>query len=203
MSDCTVARGSIYPPELVIQPISQHKHTFIILQCRGSSAENFGLELLASEVTSYGNLAVAFPHAKVILPTASKRRAVIYKRSYINQWFDNWHLHSQTEREEVQYDGLRESSTYIHCLLQAAVDEVGAENVVPRGLSQGCAASLVATLTWGQRPFAVMVGMCGWLPLRSHIEESARSALGRGLDEEDDPFAHSDSEDGSAEVIVR
>jgi hypothetical protein len=53
------------------------------------------------------------------------------------------------------------------------IELVDAKNVVLWGLSQGCAASLVALLTWDGEPFGAVVGMCGWLPFRKHLEEIA------------------------------
>ncbi|KAI9756964.1 MAG: hypothetical protein M4579_003622, partial [Chaenotheca gracillima] len=146
----------------------------------------------------------AFPHAKFVFPTASKRRATIYKRTPINQWFDNWSLEHPNDREELQFEGLRESSQYIHGLLREEIDAVGAQNVVLGGLSQGCAASLVALLTWDGPPLAAAVGMCGWLPLRRLLESRATGQsidgdpddeLSDDLEDEDNPFATDDDND--------
>ena len=84
-------------------------------------------------------------------------------------------------------DGLRETSIYIHRLLREAAKEVGAENVVLGGLSQGCAASLVSLLTWEGEPLAAAFGMCGWLPLRQHITDIADPRT--PSDHGEDPFA--------------
>lgn len=92
----------------------------------------------------------------------------------INQWFDNWSPVALDERPEWQIEGLRETSTYIHSLLRDAVAEVGAKHVVLGGLSQGCAAVLIALLTWEGEPIAAAFGMCGWLPFRRQMEELAR-----------------------------
>jgi predicted esterase len=51
---------------------------------------------------------------------------------------------------------------------------VGARNVVLWGLSQGCAAALVAMLTWEAEPIGAVVGMCGWLPFGKGVEEIAK-----------------------------
>lgn len=42
------------------------------------------------------------------------------------------------------YPGLKETSLMLHRLLEREVRELGAQNVVLGGLSQGCAAALVA-----------------------------------------------------------
>ncbi|KAH0538456.1 hypothetical protein FGG08_004954 [Glutinoglossum americanum] len=182
--------SSEYPEPLVMPPTLEHKHTIIILHGRGSSAERFGPALLEAEIPEFTNLATAFPHAKFVFPTASKRRATMYKRIYINQWFDSWDLSSPNEREELQIEGLRESSAFIHGLLRRETELVGGRNVVLGGLSQGCAASLVGLLMWDGEPLAAAVGMCGWLPYRAHMEDIVRN-IGAG-DDGDDLFIRLD-----------
>jgi predicted esterase len=161
-----------YPDLLIKAPRSGfHRQTFILLHGRGSEAPSFGPTLLATPIPDFGNLAKAFPDAKFIFPTASRRRAQLYKRSTISQWFDNWTHYAPEEREELQNDGLRETSSYLHGLLRKEVGLVGASNVVLGGLSQGCAASLAALLLWEGEPLAAAVGMCGYLPYRKKMED--------------------------------
>jgi predicted esterase len=75
-------------------------------------------------------------------------------------------------KEHVQLQGLRESAEYVHVLLDEAVAEVGAENVVLMGLSQGCAVGLVSLLLWKGGRLGGFVGMCGWLPLRKSMADA-------------------------------
>ncbi|ERF74000.1 hypothetical protein EPUS_03814 [Endocarpon pusillum Z07020] len=180
--------SSRYPEVLVKGPASGvHQQSFIILHGRGSDALTFGAVLLETPIPGYGNLASAFPNAKFIFPTASKRRARIYKRSLINQWFDNWSLATPEQYEELQNDGLRETSKYIHGLVKAEVEKVGASNVVLGGLSQGCAASLVSLLLWEGETLAAGVGMCGWLPYRKKMEAVLRNKdIGASSEDEDE-----------------
>ena len=184
------SRPSTYPNPLIVPPLKTHKETWIILHGRGSNAQKFGPELLATPIPGHGTLAQELPHAKFIFPTASLRRATIYKRSLITQWFDNWSLQAPTQREELQIEGLRETTAFIHGLLREEIASVGAENVVLGGLSQGCAAALIATLLWDGKPLAAVFGMCGWLPYRAHMQEIAETATEDADEEdEDDPFA--------------
>ncbi|CAD6590312.1 MAG: hypothetical protein ASARMPRED_004722 [Alectoria sarmentosa] len=184
-------RPSDYPGPLVVPASATHRQTFIILHGRGSNAASFGPDLLATKVsTSPDTLKDAFPHVKFIFPTASKRRAVIYNRSVINQWFDNWSLQTPTKREELQINGLRETSAYIHNLLRGEMELVGASNVVLGGLSQGCAASLISLLTWDGPPLAAVFGMCGWLPFRKQMKDIAQPSS--DCEDNEDLFARSD-----------
>ena len=188
-----------YPEVLVRQPLSgSHRQTFILLHGRGSSAAKFGPDLLATRIPDFANLPDAFPHAKFIFPNASKRRARIFKRTPIHQWFDYWSLETPEKWEELQIDGLRETSEYIHGLVKNEVELVGADNVVLGGLSQGCAASLVALLLWDGEPLAGVVGMCGWLPYRKMMENAfvkEKVDANAGEDEDGDIFSRSCDED--------
>ncbi|KAL8917972.1 MAG: hypothetical protein Q9208_007636 [Pyrenodesmia sp. 3 TL-2023] len=177
-------KTSSYPDPLIIAPLQDHKHTFIILHGRGSNATTFGPPLINSNIWDTHAFQSVFPHAQFIFPTASKRRAQIYNRSIINQWFDNWSLSTPNARTELQVEGLRETSAYVHSLLRSAVDEVGVGNVVLGGLSQGCAAALVALLTWEGEPIAAGFGMCGWLPFRVQMEEICAGLEDGVVDEE-------------------
>jgi len=95
-------------------------------------------------------------------------------------------------------DGLRQSVSHIHCLLQKEIELVGAGNVVLWGLSQGCATSLVSALCWDESPFAGVVGMCGWLPFERAMKEILKDEdedgdeyevlFGDEVDEEVDPL---------------
>lgn len=180
-----------YPEPLITPPPLSHKQTHIILHGRGSTAAKFAPPLLASPISDSQTLQEAFPHAKFLFPTAPRRRSTVYNRSMIHQWFDCWRLSEPEKREELQYDGLEETCAYLHGLLRQEIALVGAENVVLWGLSMGCAASLIALLTWEGEPFGAVVGMCGWLPLRRKMEDllrdgQAADTLGGG--EEDDCF---------------
>lgn len=209
-----------YPKPLVIPPQTlPHKHTFILLHGRGSSGEQFGPALLDSPIPlpssntttatpTILSLASAFPHARFVFPTATRRRATIYRRAYTHQWFDNWKLDPPaTAREELQVPGLCETTAYLHSLLRTEIAAVpgGAANVVFGGLSQGCAAALVALLLWEGEALGAVVGMCGWLPFAARLNEqltldsdqtAATSERDGGVDIFD-PFERDDAGDGA------
>ena len=176
-----------YPEPLIVLPTLTHKQTIIILHGRGSNAETFGPPFLNTKLPDGRTFHAAFPHAKFVFPTASKRRAQIYKRSIIHQWFDNGSLTTPNERESLMTDGLRESSTFIHGLLTEAMQEVGAENVALGGLSQGCAATLISILLWTGEPLGAVFDMCGWLPLRHHMADKVDPQT--PSDDGENPFA--------------
>jgi predicted esterase len=157
-------------------PLAQsHKNPFIILHGRGSTASKIARPLLSHLVSDSHTLLEAFHHIKFIFPTAPKRRAKFYNRSVIYQWFDCWHLPGPEKHDDLQYDGLCETSTCLHGLLREEIELVGAGNVVLWGINMGCAAALVAVLTWEGEPFGGVVVMCGWLPLRRGLEGALKA----------------------------
>lgn len=161
---------------LIVPPLAEHRRTWIILHGRGSNAPKFGTELLATQIPGHESLHSAFPCAKFVFPTASASRATIYKRSIIHQWFDNWSLTHPEDKEELQSEGLRKTTLYLHGLLREEIAIIGAKNVIFGGLSQGCAASLIAMLLWDGEPLGAVFGLCGWLPYCRHLYERALDA---------------------------
>ncbi|KAF7362435.1 Abhydrolase-2 domain-containing protein [Mycena venus] len=188
----------IWPDPLVVQSTGIHTHSIILLHGRGSNAERFGLELLKARTSDNHNsktLAEHFPGLKFIFPTAKKRRAVIFNRTPINQWFDNHSLEEPLQRQELQYDGLRETSAFVHHLITQEAKLVGVERVVIGGLSQGCAAALHVLLNFQPESGALLgfVGMCGWLPFATTFvddgDELGEDVFSAASEEPVDPMA--------------
>ncbi|KAJ7350774.1 Alpha/Beta hydrolase protein [Mycena albidolilacea] len=166
----------IWPEPLVVQPTGTHTHTIILLHGRGSNAERFGLELLKAQTSANNKtLPEHFPGLKFIFPTAKKRRAAMFNRTPINQWFDNGSLDEPLQKQDLQYDGLRETSAFFHGLITQEAQLVGVERVILGGLSQGCAAALHVLLNFQPDSGALLgfVGMCGWLPFAATFVEPA------------------------------
>lgn len=160
-----------YPEPLVVPPSLDHAYSIIVLHGRGSNATRFGPPFYESKTSSGKTLRVIFPTVKWIFPTAKKRKARIFKKMPINQWFDNWSLEDPTERQDLQFEGLSESSAFIRTLIHTEAKLVGIRNVVIGGLSQGCAMSLHVALNF--EPVVELgrndhlggyFGMSGWLP---------------------------------------
>ncbi|KAJ5560142.1 Phospholipase/carboxylesterase/thioesterase [Penicillium frequentans] len=165
-----------YPTPWVIQPAEKHTHTIIALHGRGSNAERFGHELLAS-----ANLQARLPTVRFVFPTASKRRSRILKRIPINQWFDNYSLDNPGQRTDLQVEGLSETAGFIRSLItaEARILDENYGKVILWGLSQGCAASIFTILGgWAENNEAkilgAFVGMSGWLPFEQQLHEILR-----------------------------
>jgi predicted esterase len=211
MSSAKSKSPAHFPP-LIVPPLQEHKTTLLILHGRGSTAQKFAEPLLQQAVShastsflSSTNLATEplksfrdhFPNTKFVFPTAPLRRAIVFKRSLTHQWFDNWSLTQPELKQHLQIQGLRETSAFLHDVLRKEIEEVGPGNVVLMGLSQGCAASIVAALLWRGEAFGALVGMCGYLPFRKGMNDVVEEAesehddlfQGSMQEEEDDIFA--------------
>lgn len=198
-----------WPEPLVVHPTATtHTHTIILLHGRGSNAERFGRALLAarSSSSSQKTLAEHFPSVRFIFPTAKKRRSTVLKRIPIHQWFDNFSLDDPSRRQDLQYEGLRETSAFIAGLVrhEAAALPGGAQRVIIGGLSQGCAAALHVLLNFGgggggggeeEERLGGFIGMSGWLPFAETLDPSATPDENETEGEQDNIFFGSDDGD--------
>ncbi|KAH6641370.1 Alpha/Beta hydrolase protein [Chaetomium tenue] len=169
---------------------------------------------------SLTTLRTLHPHAKFLLPLAPRHRATIYARSIIHQWFDSWHLNpppssttsttttttsiNTTTEEWRCAPGLHDTVQHLHDLIRTEAAAVGGpHNVVLGGLSQGCAAGLVALLLWEGPALGGFWGMCGWLV----FEAGVRGVLGEGEGEDGggdggfDPFERDEKDEGEGEEV--
>ncbi|OCL03384.1 alpha/beta-hydrolase [Glonium stellatum] len=176
------ARSRTYPEPLIFPSTATHTHTLIMLHGLGSNVVDFSTSFLSACTSSNHTLQQLFPGLKFVFPIAKKRRAVLYNRSLIKQWFDDYSLEDPTKRQELMYDGLRESASFVHGLIRSEQKLIGARNVVLGGLSQGCAMGLHALLSFERDglakteetdPLGGFIGISGWLPLAHEISEEA------------------------------
>ena len=164
-----------YSPPYVVPPASgTHRQSFIVLHGRGDNNPNFGTILLTTHIPVYTSLVQAYPDASFIFPTASLRRAEVLGRSSIHQWFDLQDIKKQTLKEELQFEGLKQSFEFLCPIIEQEIEKVGSENVVLWGLSQGMATAMITMLMWTGPKFAAAVGMCGWVPLKARMEREVR-----------------------------
>lgn len=172
---------SPFPPPFIISPISTHTHTLILLHDRSSLGQSFALEYLNATDTSGHLLQTIFPGTKFIFPTALAQCVTSQGGVRTNQWFDNFSNINPTEREALQFKGLRESCRFIHGLVDAEAEcGVPLKNVFLGGFGMGSAMALYALLCYrsereGQH--GGFVGMSGWLPLRGSLDGLIEYAL--------------------------
>lgn len=159
-----------HPELLVYLPKGPHTHTFLILHGREGSAQGFGPQFMLAEHSSGKSLRDLLPGMKFIFPTAKRRRMAAQNRCIIHQWFDIVSLKDTSRREDVQVEGLRESTASIHRIIKKEMQYVPGSSIILGGLSQGCATALYPLLTFEvsqsensetRTPIGAMVGISG------------------------------------------
>ncbi|KAH8820110.1 Alpha/Beta hydrolase protein [Xylogone sp. PMI_703] len=178
----------------VVEPISNHTHSFILLHGLGSNGKEFGQVLLETGICSNGqNLREIFRGARFIFPTAKRRRSSAFSRAKLTQWYDIASLDDPSVRQHTQLKGLAESVPEILMLINQESQKVPYRNVILGGLSQGCSMALSCLLAI-DFPIGGFIGMSGWLPFSDEIEHAIK-----GEDEVDDDENHfgPDSDDSS------
>ncbi|KAI1636467.1 acyl-protein thioesterase [Biscogniauxia mediterranea] len=175
----------------VIEPVSQHKYSLILLHGLNSSGERFGKEFIESSVCFNGKRLVdILPGARFIFPTSKKRRSAAFRRAMLRQWFDIASLDEPSYRQDTQSQGLSESCPEILKIIDEECQKIGRENAVVGGLSQGCAMGLSCLLAL-HLPLGGFIGMSGWLPFQHDIERIAKD---EECQSDDNPF-NSDTDD--------
>lgn len=173
----------------VVESTSKHSHSVILLHGLGSNGVNFGTQFLKTGTTSAGKqLPQLLPGARWIFPTAKRRRSTAFGRAVLTQWFDVARLPDPEYKRESQLKGLSESALEIRDIIHQEMSNVPPENIIIGGLSQGCAMSLSVLLSLEHR-LGGFIGMSGYLPFRSEIEDAVNQMAEA---DEDDPFATSD-----------
>ena len=159
--------GDGFPPPVIVPPLQlPHLNTLIILHGRGDNGENFRRPLLHHPIPTYDTIRKALPQTKFVFPTSLHLRAKVLRGFPINEWFDYWPFPEHGKDHEPEVEGLVASVEFLHGLIHNAIAQVGAQNVVVGGLSQGCATSLMAMILWDGPAISSWFGMCGWLPFR-------------------------------------
>ncbi|KAK7214175.1 hypothetical protein V2G26_021353 [Clonostachys chloroleuca] len=125
-----VASSERFTAPYIVEPLSAHTHSLIVLHGLGSNGKEFGSELLKTGLSSDGHsLPQLLPGARFIFPTAKRRRSSAFSRSKLTQWFDIASLDDPSYRQYTQLEGLEES---LHEVLELlSVEEIlndGPEN---------------------------------------------------------------------------
>ncbi|KAI9051338.1 hypothetical protein LZ554_004385 [Drepanopeziza brunnea f. sp. 'monogermtubi'] len=149
----------------IVQPTGGGKHTHTVIFLHGR--EDFGSDLAQyffdSKSSDGRSLAEVFPTIKWVFPTAALRYSAqrdfefssssfaeaLKGEGIISQWFDIWSLQTPEEKPELMLPGLQESTAQIRGIIAEEAQMVSREKIVLGGISQGCAASILALLASG------------------------------------------------------
>ncbi len=163
-----------YPPPFTIPPILNHTHTLILLHSRGSSGQDFGLDFLTATSSSGNFLQTSFPSTKFIFPSATAQCVTALGGPRMPQWFDSFSTVDPSEREALQFKGLREGCHHVHSLVDGESEVISLGNIYIGGFGQGSAMGLYALLAYRSEAkegnLGGFVGMSGWLPLTKSLD---------------------------------
>ncbi|KAK2855534.1 hypothetical protein FQN49_005101 [Arthroderma sp. PD_2] len=163
-----------FPALHIIEPTGTHTHTAILLHGRSSNGAEFAEELLDSKTSGNKTLAALFPSCRWVFPTSRDRWSSVFQEE-LTAWFDIYSLSNTSEQQDLQVEGLRESTLYVLEILGQEIDllEGRSDSVVLGGISQGMATALWTLLCSPGRSkgrIGGFLGMCGWLPFASEIQ---------------------------------
>jgi len=163
----------------IIEPISEHTHTAIMLHGRGSNGPEFAEELAETAAPGQTPLTQRFPGWRWVFPSSQELWSTAFEEM-LPAWFEAHSLTDTTVREDLQMEGIRQSVAYIQSVLDREVAALGGETekVVVMGISQGGAIGMWTLLCQGRldRRFGAFVGASTWLPFAATIER----LLGKG-----------------------
>jgi predicted esterase len=184
----------------IVEPLSVHTHSIILLHGLGSNGEKFGAELLETAIRSDGRiLRQLLPGARFIFPTAKRRRSSAFRRSKLIQWYDIASLDDPSYRRHTQVQGLEESLAEILDIVKEETTKVPAKNILLGGLSQGMSMAIICLLMM-EYPIGGFLGMSGWMPYRQDVHDLLTTGgQNSEADDEDNPFG-TDDDDGSEQV---
>ncbi|KAF7547852.1 hypothetical protein G7Z17_g7431 [Cylindrodendrum hubeiense] len=176
------------------QPDYEHTHTAVMLHGRGSGAEEFAEELMASSLSDGRSLREALPGWRWVFPSSRDLWSATF-HEHMPAWFDAHSLTDPAARQDLQTAGIEESVSYVRRVLEEQRRDVGgrAERLVLGGISQGGAVGIWALLCEGDlgRGPGGFVGSSTWVPFGDNLERilpSSASAApsispGRGVEE--------------------
>lgn len=150
----------------------EHTHTIIFLHGRDSLASEFAEEFFESQASDDRTIQEVFPTIKWIFPASRMRKSARFGAD-MSQWFDIWSVEEPEEKEELQFEGLRESVKGILSIIKEEAALVGPERIILGGISQGCATAIYALLCGGTK-LGGFIGLSSWLPFQSRVAAIAK-----------------------------
>ncbi|KIL90687.1 acyl-protein thioesterase 1 [Fusarium avenaceum] len=163
-----------FPHVFIVEPVTPHTHTAILLHGRGSNGEEFARELFDETKLSDGtSLAQALPSWRWVFPSSRELWSAAFEED-MPAWFEAHSLTDTTARQDLQIPGIKESVNYLKKVLEEEFEKLDGttENVVLGGISQGAAVGMWTFLCRDdlEKPLGAFFGTSTWLPFASKIE---------------------------------
>ncbi|EFR04115.1 hypothetical protein MGYG_07122 [Nannizzia gypsea CBS 118893] len=162
-----------FPALHIVEPKDAHTHTAVLLHGRASNGAEFAEEFLDSHTSEKKTLPAHFPGCRWVFPTSRERWSVVFEEN-LTAWFDIYSLVNISEKQDLQVEGLKESTAYLLDVIRSEVALLGgrSDRLVLAGMSQGMATALWTLLCSPgliKGRMGGMVGMSGWLPFADEI----------------------------------
>jgi predicted esterase len=165
----------LLPITWTVEPTAPHTHTIIFLPSLAREGEEFGRDLLDNCPNAEDrSLPEILPGCRFVFPTARFRLGSGFDWKILNLWFDMARLSDPEYKKKIQLPGLESSAVQIMDILNTQLQEVPPENIILAGFGQGCAMALAILMSL-DHSLGGFVGMSGWLPYQSSLEEALES----------------------------
>ncbi|KAJ4013734.1 hypothetical protein NW752_005445 [Fusarium irregulare] len=178
-------KSTEFGPTHIVNPVTKHTHTAILLHGRGSNGPEFAQELFEETLFPDGSsLAQKLPSWKWVFPSSRELWSEAFQED-MPAWFEAHSLTDITARQEVQIPGIRESTEYVKTIINDEIVKLdgASDRVVLGGISQGGAIALWTLLSQGEKPFGAFFGTNTWLPFASSLQTSVSQGAEMSEDE--------------------
>lgn len=178
-------KSTEFGPTQIVDPVTEHTHTAILLHGRGSNGPEFAEELFEETLFPDGSsLAQKLPSWRWVFPSSRELWSEAFQED-MPAWFEAHSLTDITAKQEVQIPGIKGSTEYVNTIIDKEVAKLdgASEKVVLGGISQGGAVAMWTLLNQGERSFGAFFGTNTWLPFASSLQDSMSQGAEMSEDE--------------------
>ncbi|KAF4949927.1 hypothetical protein FSARC_13335 [Fusarium sarcochroum] len=183
--DQKTSSAESFGPVYVVEPVTRHTHTAILLHGRGSNGEEFAEELFdETKLSDQSSLAQKLPSWRWVFPSSRELWSTAFQEE-MPAWFEAHSLTDTTARQDLQIPGIKESINHIKAILDKEIAMLGGstQKVVLGGISQGAAVGLWTFLCHGhEKPLGAFFGASTWLLFASNIDNHLVQRKNTGKD---------------------
>lgn len=165
----------LHPITWTLEPKSAHTHTIIFLPSLAREGEEFGRDFLEFCTNAdERQLPDLFPGCRFVFPTAKYRLGSGFEWRILNLWFDMARLSEPDYKKKIQLPGMEQSAAQLMEIINAELEDVPPKCLILAGFGQGSAMALSILMALEQ-PIGGFIGLSGWLPFQSNLEDFLES----------------------------
>lgn len=161
-----------FGPTHVVNPLTTHTHTAIVLHGRGSNGQEFAEEFFSSHLSDNKSLAQRLPGWRWVFPSSPELWSSTFQES-MPAWFEAHSLTDIAARRDLQISGIRASVKHVQKVIDDEITKLNgnADNIILGGISQGAAIGMWCLLcSRSEHPIGAFFGSSTWLPFAANIE---------------------------------